>query len=114
MANRTTYRDHGLVFAQEPADCRVRGDRPGGPLRLDNPGTGEFARLLKVAEVRRITLHGLRHTSATLLLQQGIPAKVVSERLGHANISITLDTYSHVLPTMGRAAATALAEALHG
>jgi integrase len=48
----------------------------------------------------RIRLHDLRHTWATLALQAGVPAKVVSEILGHANISITLDTYSHVLPSL--------------
>ena len=47
----------------------------------------------------------LRHTCATLLLLADEPAKVVSERLGHATINITLDTYSHVLPTMQKRAA---------
>jgi len=46
------------------------------------------------------TLTDLRHTSATLLLSQGVHPKVVQERLGHSQISVTLDTYSHVLPTM--------------
>ena len=50
--------------------------------------------------------HDLRHTHATLLLRDGIYVKVVSERLGHANVAITLDTYAHVLPGMqGEAAA---------
>jgi integrase len=44
--------------------------------------------------------HDLRHTHATHLLRQGVHPKIVSERLGHSNISITLDTYSHVLPGM--------------
>lgn len=51
-----------------------------------------------------IRFHDLRHTHATLMLQAGINPKIVSERLGHANISITLDTYSHVLPDMQREA----------
>jgi integrase len=50
--------------------------------------------------VLRIRLHDLRHTHATLLLQARTPIKAVSERLGHAKTSITLDTYAHVLPDM--------------
>ncbi|HEY8308955.1 MAG TPA: tyrosine-type recombinase/integrase, partial [Gemmatimonadaceae bacterium] len=66
------------------------------------------------APLRRITLHGLRHTCATLLLLHNINPKVVSERLGHASISITLDTYSHVLPSMQKDAADAIGAALFG
>lgn len=51
-----------------------------------------------------IRVHDLRHTAATLLLLQGVHAKIVSERLGHAAVAITLDTYSHVLPTMQKSA----------
>lgn len=58
--------------------------------------------------LRKIRVHDLRHTSATLLLLGGTPAKVVSERLGHASIGITLDLYSHVLPDMQQDAATAM------
>jgi len=50
-------------------------------------------------------MHDLRHTHATLMLKAGVHPKVVSERLGHANIAITLDTYSHVLPGQQEAAA---------
>jgi integrase len=52
--------------------------------------------------------HDLRHTAATLLLMQGIHPKVVSEMLGHSTISMTLDTYSHILPDMQRDATAAL------
>ena len=51
-----------------------------------------------------LTLHGLRHVHATQLLQRGVHPKIVSERLGHSNISITMDTYSHVLPGLQEAA----------
>ena len=61
-----------------------------------------------------IRLHDLRHTHATALLLAGVHPKVVQERLGHANISITLDTYSHVVPTMQRAAADSFAMAVFG
>ena len=50
-------------------------------------------------------LHDLRHTYATILLRHGVHPKVVQERLGHANVGITLDTYSHVAPHMQKAAA---------
>lgn len=73
-----------------------------------------YTRLVTAAGVKRIRFHDLRHTSATLLLKQGVNPKVVSERLGHATISITLDTYSHVLPSMQREAADALETALFG
>jgi integrase len=60
-----------------------------------------FKRTLKKAEIREsIRLYDLRHTTATLLLLGGINPKVVSERLGHSTITLTLDVYSHVLPTM--------------
>jgi len=52
---------------------------------------------------------GLRHTHATLALQAGIHPKVISERLGHATISITLDTYSHAIPAMQEEAAALIA-----
>jgi len=56
-----------------------------------------------------IRLHDLRHTHATLALQAGIHPKVVSERLGHATVSITLDTYSHAIPAMQEEAAALIA-----
>jgi len=68
-----------------------------------------FQRQVQLAGVRRIRLHDLRHTHATLALQAGVHPKVVSERLGHSSITITLDTYSHVLPSMQRDAAEQVA-----
>lgn len=59
-----------------------------------------FDRLIKKAEVPKIRFHDLRHTHATLLLKLGENPKIVSERLGHSKVSITLDVYSHVLPDM--------------
>jgi integrase len=61
-----------------------------------------------------IRLHDLRHTRATLLLAVGVPVKVVSERLGHANATITLTVYQHVHPGMGRQAADRFAALLEG
>ena len=60
-----------------------------------------------------IRLYDLRHTCATLLLAGGTNAKIVSERLGHASIVMTLDTYAHVLPTMQEDAAKKLEQMLY-
>jgi integrase len=57
-----------------------------------------------------VTPYSLRHTCATLLLEKGIPLKVVSERLGHSTIALTADVYSHVTPSMQKQAADVLGE----
>jgi integrase len=82
-------------------------------------GTGEplhpqmvsraFARAIAAVKLPAIRLHDLRHTHATLAFQAGIHPKVVSERLGRASISITLDTYSHAIPAMQEDAAALIA-----
>ncbi|MFP3122610.1 tyrosine-type recombinase/integrase [Ectobacillus funiculus] len=59
-----------------------------------------FKAIIKKADVPKIRFHDMRHTHATLLLLQGVNPKIVSERLGHADVRITLDTYSHLLPSM--------------
>lgn len=69
-----------------------------------------FKKLIKLSSVSDIRFHDLRHTHATLLLSKGINVKVISERLGHSNIKVTLDTYSHVLPTMQEEVARKLDE----
>lgn len=78
----------------------------------DNLAGRHFKPLLRSAELPDIRFHDLRHTCATLLLSRNVHPKVVSEMLGHANISITLDTYSHVIPGLGDAAAGAMDDAL--
>ena len=114
MANRTAYHDFGLVFAKEWTDVRRHGDTIGQPLQANNIGEREFARLIKAAGIRPIKFHGMRHTSATLLLQAGQPVHVVSQRLGHAQVSMTMEVYAHVLPDMQQDAATKLGALLHG
>ena len=64
-----------------------------------------FNRIVARADVPRVRLHDVRHTHGTLLIKEGIPVKVVSERLGHANPAFTIDTYQHVLPGMQTEAA---------
>nr|MBA2701958.1 tyrosine-type recombinase/integrase [Chloroflexota bacterium] len=67
----------------------------------------DFHGLLERAGLPRVRFHDLRHTAATLLLASGTHPKLVQELLGHSSIALTLDTYSHVTPTMhDEAAAT--------
>jgi len=91
--------DSDLVFASEN----------GTPLNEANLRNRHFKPILKAAGLpSTIRLHDLRHSCATLLLLAGENPKVVSERLGHAGVSMTLDTDSHVLPTMQEKAAERL------
>jgi integrase len=72
----------------------------------------DWKALLKAADVRDARVHDARHTAATLLLQQGVPARVVMEVLGHSQISLTLGTYSHVVPELAEEAAQRMEDAL--
>ena len=65
-------------------------------------------------DLPRLTAHGLRHTSATLMLASGVPPKVAAERLGHADATLFTNLYSHVTPTMQREAADRIGQALFG
>jgi integrase len=93
------YSADDLVFARED----------GSALHPDRVSK-VFAGHVKALGGTRITLHGLRHSWASLALQAGVNPKVVSERLGHATVSFTLDTYSHVMPGMQEDAAAAVAD----
>ena len=72
-----------------------------------------FDRTVAKIDVPSISLHDLRHTHATLLLKAGVNVKVVSERLGHANVAFTMNVYQHVLPGMQAAAADTFSLLLH-
>ena len=74
--------------------------------------SGKLERILNHAGLPHIRFHDLRHTCATLLLSKGVHPKFVQELLGHATISITLDTYSHVIPAIGDQTKTAMEEVL--
>jgi integrase len=113
LANREHYHDHGLVFAKEWEHVQRHGDTLGHPLQMNNLGQNEYRRIVKAAGVRPTKFHRLRHTCATLLLQAGVPIKVVQERLGHKRIEITLNIYAHALPSMQQDAAVKLAALLH-
>ena len=96
----SAYENQGLVVSKDL----------GAPWRPDSFST-QFHAVVKRAGID-INFHGLRHTHATFLLEEGMNAKVVSERLGHATVSLTLDTYSHVTPGMQDQAALAIEKAL--
>jgi integrase len=96
--------------AGEWPHIRLRVGRSIGP--PENVTTHQFKPLLERAGLPQIRFHDLRHTCATLLLTKNVNPKIVSEMLGHASIAITLDTYSHVLPTMQDSAAKAMEDAL--
>ncbi len=93
------YVDHGLVFAHED----------GNPLVPTTAVTKRFAALVEAAGVRRVRLHDLRHGAASLRLAAGVDMGVISKTLGHSSISITADTYSHLLGGVGKAASEAAA-----
>ena len=73
-----------------------------------------FARAVEAAGIRKIRLHDLRHTHATIAVQAGVPVKVISERLGHESPAFTLKQYAHVLPGMQAEAAVLIAAAVAG
>ena len=93
------YRHSGLVFTWPD----------GSPIHPDLM-TRWFEQHSRAAGLPRIRLHDVRHSYASAALAAGVPAKVISERLGHATVGFTLDTYSHVLPGLDAAAAQAVAQ----
>lgn len=98
------YQNFDFVFATEI----------GTPILLSNLTRRHFKPILKDANLsKNIRLYDLRHSCATLLLAEGENPKVVSERLGHATIVLTLDTYSHVLPSMQQGATDKLENLLY-
>jgi integrase len=99
-----SYQIFDLVFASEI----------GTPLLHGNLLRRHFKPIRDKAKLPKIRLYDLRHTTATLLLSAGENPKVVSERLGHASIVLTLDTYSHVLPTMQKTATAKIEKLMFG
>jgi integrase len=95
--------EHDLIFRTDD----------GQPLRQRKIKL-EFRRILGAADIRSIRLYDLRHTAATLAVATGISVKVISEQLGHASISFTLERYSHVLPSIQDDAAAKVERMLIG
>ncbi len=96
------YEQSGLAFRREDG-------RQIDPKALSKA----FDRLVRQVPVRRITVHGLRHTAATLMLKEGIAPKVVTERMGHSDPAFTMRVYQHVLPSMQADAAQQYAALLN-
>ncbi len=127
-ATRTIDLDSGLVgvLKQQGEMQRFEARRPDyeeTEYVFTKPGGGYYhpQAISKVlgqasadAGLPRLTAHGLRHTSATLMLASGVPPKVAAERLGHSDPSLFMNLYSHVTPTMQREAADKLGQALFG
>ncbi len=93
--------DNDLVFS-----------KPDGKPLDPSTITHTFRKIVKSAGLPTLRFHDLRHTHASLMLKQGVHPKIVSERLGHSSIGITLDTYSHVMPGLQEAAALRFEEGL--
>jgi len=101
---REDYQDQGLVFALDS----------GKPMNDGNVVNRIFHPALDDAGLRRINLHSLRHTCASLLIAQGENPKYVQKQMRHASVQITFDTYGHLMPGTGRDAARRLDEVLFG
>ena len=99
----SAWTDTGLVFAQEDGHAVH-------PQSLSQ----FFEKRTKAAGLPAIRLHDIRHSYATAALNAGIPAKVISERLGHSSIAITSDIYQHVLPEIDDQAAAKVAALILG
>ncbi len=103
LAAANVWEDRGFVFCQpngRPIDARR--------------DWLNWKALLQAAGVRDARLHDARHTAATLLLQQGVKARVAMQVLGHSQITLTLGTYSHVVPELAQEAADRMGDALWG
>lgn len=97
------WQNHGLVFATEI----------GSPIYQNNFRSRHFQPVLKRTGLPEgIRIYDLRHTMAPLLFSSNDPPKIISERLGHSTITLTLDTYSHVLPDMQKEAVEKLGKLL--
>lgn len=103
LAAGADWEDTGLVFTS-----------PIGTALDSRNVSREFHGLLYAAGLPSIRFHDLRHTAATLLLAQGVDPRTIMETLGHSQISLTLNTYSHVLPALQEAAANSMDAILRG
>ena len=96
-----TWEDNDLVVA-----------RPNGAIVVPDVLSNRFHEIANKAGLLPIRLHDLRHTHVAILISQGEHAKVISERLGHSSIAITMDRYGHLFPALSRSAADRFDEAL--
>ncbi len=84
--------------AQDP-DALVFGSPQGGPLRLSNFRHRVWSPALKGTDLEGVRIHDLRHTAASILINQGLHPKIVQQHLGHSSIVVTMDRYGHLYPS---------------
>jgi|TARA_B100000315_G_C14351630_1_gene484282 integrase len=94
IAPGSAWEDTGFVFTKP-------NGTPLDPERVSK----EFSKVVKTAKIPKIRFHDLRHTHASLMLKAGVGPKAISELLGHASISITMDVYAHLIPGIQEEAA---------
>jgi len=112
--HRKEQTERRLLVGPAWRDLDLVCDRGDGD-HLDPDGFSHaFGRFVTKVGLPAMRLHDLRHAHATTLLSAGVHPKVVSEALGHASVAFTMDTYQHVLPTMGEQVARAIQAALAG
>ena len=112
--HRRVQIEERLVFGQDWPDSDLVFRLEDGEAIHPDRFSAWFERHIKATGLPPIRLHDLRHTHATLALSAGVHPKVVSERLGHSTVSITLDTYSHAIPAMQEEAAEKVAALVFG
>ena len=101
-----------LSFGRAWQDFGLVIDRGDGAPYEPNVLSHRYARLVRRLGMPKLRFHDLRHAYATTLLEAGVHPKVASEAMGHASVSFTMDTYQHLMPTMGAQAAEAIQAAL--
>jgi integrase len=107
---KETAEQEGSFRPDAPVFC----DTHGGFMRPSNLLRRSFYPLMKAAGVPRVRFHDMRHTAATLALQEGVHPRVVADLLGHSRVTLTLATYSHVLPSLARHAVDAISRSITG
>lgn len=110
--HRTRQHEERLMFGEGYARSDFVFTKEDGTFHHPDVVSSAFARAVANTDLPRIRLHDLRHTHATILLKEGVPVKVVSERLGHADPAFTMKTYQHVLPGMQSDAAALFASVI--
>lgn len=108
MIELRSYKDQLKPESEDELLFHYRTGNPRNPIDISK----RFIKLSRDAGLRRIRLHDLRHTHATLALQAGVHPKIVSERLGHSAVSFTLDVYTHAIPHLQKEAAGQIASLL--
>jgi integrase len=103
LATGSEYQDQDLVIATSLGNFVL-------PSNLNRT----YWNLIRGVGIKRIRFHDLRHTHATLLLKEGVHPKIVQERLGHSNITVTLDRYTHALPNLQKEAAEKIGSSIFG